>query len=75
MAASDSDSNAHDTAATDANEACRTDAQDIDLARFNAERRGAIETISMMAGNLRAFLLSRKPAGMAGAPDVGGGES
>lgn len=72
MAASGCDSNAQDTAATDTNERSRGDAQDVDLARLDAERRGAIEMIYMMAGNLRAFLLSRKGAEGAGAPDVAG---
>jgi hypothetical protein len=63
------DSDAQDTTANDVNESCRADAQDVDLARLDAERRGAIETIRMMAGNLRAFLLSRS-AGVAGARDA-----
>jgi hypothetical protein len=48
------DSDAQDTTAKGVSESCRADAQDVDLARLDAERRGAIETIRMMAGNLRA---------------------
>jgi hypothetical protein len=50
MAASHKDSDAQDTTATDVNESCPAEAEDVDLARLNAERRGAIETISIMAG-------------------------
>jgi hypothetical protein len=65
-----------DAAATDAKESRAEGAQEVDLARLNVERRGAIEAISIMAANLRAFLLSRTKAAEACVPaqDLAGGE-
>jgi hypothetical protein len=70
-------SNTQNAAAPDANECRAEDAQNVDLARLDIERRGAVEMISLMAANLRALLLSRKKAAEAcvAAQNTAGGES
>lgn len=77
MAASHTNPKTQDAPATDANANCAEGAQQLDLARLDVERRGAIETISIMAANLRAFLLFRRKAAEACVPAQGvpGGES
>jgi len=62
MAAWQTNPQTQDAAPADANQSRAEGAQEVDLARLEVERRGAVETISMMAANLRAFLLSRKKA-------------
>ena len=77
MAAWHTNPNMQDAAATDANQSCAEGPQEVDLARLDVERRGAIEAISIMAANLRAFLLSRGKAavGCVPAQDAAGGEN
>jgi len=61
MANWEDDSNAPVAVTAGELEQAREGGPDVDLARLDSELHRAVEAIGMMAANLRAFLLSRRP--------------